>query len=694
MISTSTDDAYRIEEGLVTVAAPRLSKGQNLLLPQRVRRICVAIGWTDPQIDVDASALLLGSDGKVSSDRDFVFYNQPASPGGSVRSLGLRVTDDGARALIAIDLSTLPSTTHTVAVVGSVDSHRFGELGALTLTFVDENEDVLADYVMSDATTESALQFGEVYRRGDVWKVRAVGQGWASGLAGLATDFGVNIDGEVLPTAAETQEPPKSIRPIGSASRAVVEAAASDINSSTQEPAQPAMPSVELAQHDAGSPYRLWTQARTYCDYELTVEQQFLPALRSLYPPDFPEKDRELTPVVELIPEPDGPHGQWAISVRTDGRTIGYVGPEDAPRWAGVLRRIVASGFVPTTKSRIWAREYDGFDGIEFNAYVQIALGEPEHAIPLNDPPAVPYTMLPRSTIIQVTKEDEHFDAVRKFVSDKGYGLLFATLHDCAPSVGRAKHHVEVRVDYRRIGQLTPPMSQRFLPMVRHLRERGLVAACWADIAASAVSAKVRIDAIKANEASDEVLNGPPITISTLVPGLPDSLSYDLTVLRLKLEPLEPVRPVPPPPIPAEPSDGSLVRFDKGGGRYNYVAVRRGSRWETTATGEFGAINETMSWPQLASRVRRFDIATAWDSTDPHGDARVREHLAVIRFAISDTYIAAVNVRADGWENGDWYTTITEQAEEHLPLGDRAEWSEIVTAGQHIQVVTAWAPLH
>lgn len=652
--------------------APRLSKGQNLPLPQHVRRICVAIGWTDPQIDIDASALLLGSTGKVSSDSDFNFYNQPASPGGSVRFLGIRATDDGAEARIAIDLSTLPRAIHTVAVVGSLDSRCFGDLGDITFTFVNENEHVLAEYITVDATTKSALQFGEVYRHGNGWKVRAAGQGWTSGLAGLATDFGVNIDGEAGLEPIET--------PVDNAI-------------TTQEPSHPATPLIQIAQHDVGSPYRLWTQARKYCDYELTVDQHYLPAIRSLYPPDFPEKDKELTPVVELVPEPDGPLGQWAISVRAADRTIGYVGAEDAPRWAGVRRRIVASGFVPTTSSRIWASEYDGFDGVEFNAYVHIALGDPDHAIPLNEPPMVPCTMLPRSSIIQVTKEDEHFDVLRKFVPHKGYGLLFVTLHESTPDSGRAKPYIEVRIDDQRVGQLTPQMSQRFLPMIRHLRERGLATSCWADITGSAVAAKVRIDAIKANEATPEVLDGPPVTIPKLRPALPDPLGYDLTPLRPKLEPLPPIRPVPTPPIPMEPPDGSLVRFDKGGGRYNYVAVRRGNQWETTATGDWGSINEVMSWTRLAARVRKFDIATAWNPVDPRGDARVREHLAVIRFTIGEMYIAAINVRAAAREGGDWYTTITEQAEEHLPFSNRTEWSEIVMIGRQIQVVTAWAPL-
>ena len=88
---------------------------------------------------------------------------------------------------------------------------------------------------------------------------------------------------------------------------------------------------------------------------------------------------------------------------------------------------------------------------------------------------------------------------------------------------GRAKPHVEVRIDNERIGQLTPAMSQRFLPMVRHLQDRRLVSKhVGVTSAGSAVAAEVRIDGVKANEASQEVLDGPPATVPRLVPALSD----------------------------------------------------------------------------------------------------------------------------------------------------------------------------
>ncbi|MFE9576689.1 TerD family protein [Nocardia sp. NPDC006044] len=179
------------------MASPMLSKGQNLSLPEDVVRIDVVIGWTESEIEVDGSALLLGADGKVGCDSDFVFYNQPESVDGAVRFLGTSATEEGAQARIAVDLSAVSAAVHTVALVGSVGAGTFGDLGKLTLRVVDAAGHSLAEYTTADATTESAFVFGEVYRRGSAWKVRAVGQGWASGLAGLATHFGVEVDEDV-----------------------------------------------------------------------------------------------------------------------------------------------------------------------------------------------------------------------------------------------------------------------------------------------------------------------------------------------------------------------------------------------------------------------------------------------------------------------------------------------------------------
>lgn len=193
--------------------SPILSKGQNIPLPNDLHQIDVVLGWTESEVEIDASALLLNAEGKVRSDADFVFYNQPESEDGSVRFLGTGSTEEGAQARLTIDLSAVPEDVHSVALSGSVHSGTFGELGKLTLRVVDGAGHSLAEYATADATTESAFVFGEVYRRNGEWKVRAIGQGWDSGLGGLAQDYGVEIDNET--EHAEPVDPVEEPAPVG-----------------------------------------------------------------------------------------------------------------------------------------------------------------------------------------------------------------------------------------------------------------------------------------------------------------------------------------------------------------------------------------------------------------------------------------------------------------------------------------------
>lgn len=196
------------------MSSPLLSKGQNIALPEDVDRVDIVIGWPEPAIEVDASALLLGMDRRVGADADFVFYNQPESPDGSVRFLGTSATEEGMQARISIDLSTVPDRVHTIALAGSVGTGTFGDLGKLAFHVIDPAGHSLAEYLTADADTESAFVFGEVYRRDGGWKVRAVGQGWDSGLSGLATDFGVSIDdAEPTPVEVSTEPAPPAETP-------------------------------------------------------------------------------------------------------------------------------------------------------------------------------------------------------------------------------------------------------------------------------------------------------------------------------------------------------------------------------------------------------------------------------------------------------------------------------------------------
>ncbi|WP_405019043.1 TerD domain-containing protein [Kitasatospora sp. NBC_00070] len=173
-----------------------ISKGANV--PVAAAEVLVELGWsTGPGVpDADASALLLAA-GRVRSDADFVFYNQPQDVSGAVRHTGKRSVPGGVVDALTVRLSGLDPAVETVVLAASSDGGRFGALPGLYLRVLDAASGAeLVRFEDHGATTETAFVLGELYRRGEGWKFRAVGQGYDSGLAGLATDYGIQVDSE------------------------------------------------------------------------------------------------------------------------------------------------------------------------------------------------------------------------------------------------------------------------------------------------------------------------------------------------------------------------------------------------------------------------------------------------------------------------------------------------------------------
>ncbi|MFD3999301.1 TerD family protein [Streptomyces rubiginosohelvolus] len=188
-------------------------KGANVglaTLSEDVGSVVVSLGWssTTGEGDADVSVLLLDGDGKVRSDVDFCFYNNPVAGNGSVQLLGKTPTADGSEDRISFDLDAVPQDIEKVVVAASrYAGSRFGELDDLRLTLADSAGDGLVRFAVEGADEVSAVIFGELYRRSGEWKFRAVGQGYASGLAGLATDYGVDIDDDAEQDAPEAEAP-------------------------------------------------------------------------------------------------------------------------------------------------------------------------------------------------------------------------------------------------------------------------------------------------------------------------------------------------------------------------------------------------------------------------------------------------------------------------------------------------------
>ena len=187
-----------------------LQKGGNISLSKEapnMTKMVLGLGWdvraTDGvAFDLDASAFLLSTAGKVRSDADFIFYNQAKSVDGSVEHTGDNRTGDGDGddESIIVDLTRIPSDVEKVAVVVTIHdaearSQSFGQVSSAYVRCVNEANNIeVARYDLSeDASVETAMIFGEIYRHNGEWKFKAIGQGFKGGLGPLAQNYGVNI---------------------------------------------------------------------------------------------------------------------------------------------------------------------------------------------------------------------------------------------------------------------------------------------------------------------------------------------------------------------------------------------------------------------------------------------------------------------------------------------------------------------
>ncbi|MDT9692216.1 TerD family protein [Streptomyces sp. P9(2023)] len=187
-----------------------LSKGGNVSLTKEapgLTAVTVGLGWdirttTGTDFDLDASAILVSAEGKVRNDQDFVFFNNLKSADGSVEHTGDNLTGEGEGddEQVKVSLATVPADVAKIVFPVSIydaenRQQSFGQVRNAFIRVVNQTGGTeIARYDLSeDASTETAMVFGELYRNGDEWKFRAVGQGYASGLRGIAADFGVNV---------------------------------------------------------------------------------------------------------------------------------------------------------------------------------------------------------------------------------------------------------------------------------------------------------------------------------------------------------------------------------------------------------------------------------------------------------------------------------------------------------------------
>ncbi|MEV6795641.1 TerD family protein [Streptomyces sp. NPDC051320] len=191
-------------------------KGSNV--PLDAMAVRAVLRWTPgPDIpDIDASALLLGHGGRVRSDEDFVFYNQPRHPSGLVRRLPKKRAGAGLTDTVEADLAALDPSVEQVVLAASTDDAPFLAVRDLRILLYDAaapadgDAPALAVFdIQPETGQETAMICGELYRRGDGWKFRAVGQGYPTGLVGLATAFGISVDETEADGTAEAQPRPE-----------------------------------------------------------------------------------------------------------------------------------------------------------------------------------------------------------------------------------------------------------------------------------------------------------------------------------------------------------------------------------------------------------------------------------------------------------------------------------------------------
>jgi len=187
-----------------------LNKGGRLSLNKEapgLTKVLIGLGWdaraTDGSaFDLDASAFLLSADGKVRSEADFIFYNQLKSSCGSVEHTGDNLTGagEGDDEVIKVDLSRVPAEVQKIAftvTIHEADARRqnFGQVGNAYIRVVnaDNNTEITRYDLAEDASTETAMIFGELYRHSGEWRFTAVGQGYTGGLAAMCRQYGINI---------------------------------------------------------------------------------------------------------------------------------------------------------------------------------------------------------------------------------------------------------------------------------------------------------------------------------------------------------------------------------------------------------------------------------------------------------------------------------------------------------------------
>ncbi len=288
------------------------------------------------------------------------------------------------------------------------------------------------------------------------------------------------------------------------------------------------------------------------------------------------------------------PHDRNAVAVLVRDSHVGYLPRADAARYAPVLTELLRAGLLPQAQCTVWGNEYThvvdydrrGREQTEttFSASVRLVVDEPHLCVPVNLPPSAPHQLLPYGRAVQVTGEDQHLEAITPLLNVEGNCWAYATLHPITEQLARSTREVlEVRLDGRVAGSLTPKMSAEFLPAVEHVAASGQQTAARARITGNRLKAEIAIHALRAHELDpswagtaarssedrpDQSTRTPPLepgpqAVHAQVPPKPTRITFHVPPQWPQppdgWEP--PVGWAPPPEFPPAPADWAFWRL-------------------------------------------------------------------------------------------------------------------------------------
>lgn len=298
-------------------------------------------------------------------------------------------------------------------------------------------------------------------------------------------------------------------------------------------------------------PLDLWGQ-RGWPHVEVAGESHYARSIRALFGKDFKANGSEITVTASLIPEPHNKHDRNAVGVWVGAAQVGYLAREEAVRYAPVLARLAAQGWLPQVSARVWGAEWSDYDGRSgsFEGSVRLDLAEPHMLVPANLPPGGDSRMLPMGSAIQVTGEEQHLDTLAPFLRPEGECWAHVSLHEVVEQLARSTRTVvEVRIDGACVGQLTPKMSGELLPAVRYLAEQGATAAARAVVKGNRIKTEVVLYVARAHELPESWLGdvpqpSPPAASTPVHIGSPVDQSRPAVPTAPRAH-----SPIPPPPI-------------------------------------------------------------------------------------------------------------------------------------------------